>query len=136
MDPAIRAGAALRDRCSLVNRLPADAWHRRGGRSCSGGKSFPGGLVDDEEGPGEAALRELEDMTEYRASRVEEPITFSQLAETVDSDHVAFAGGDPERLRAAVAASDVERVRLGSVESVPGLIAEGRSGTAGRWCGC
>jgi len=69
-------------------------------------------------------------MTGYRAGRVRELIRFWPLAETVDSEHVAFVGHDPERAGEAVA-SDVKQAEWVALGSVPGLIAEGEIWNAG-----
>jgi ADP-ribose pyrophosphatase YjhB (NUDIX family) len=88
------------------------------------GWELPGGVVDEEEDPAAAAARELEDMTGFRVGRTEELIRFRPLAETVDCEHVAFVGREPERVREPVPGGALaEWVSLGLV---PGLIAEGQ----------
>jgi 8-oxo-dGTP pyrophosphatase MutT (NUDIX family) len=71
-----------------------------GGRSGSGRftGALPGGLVDEDEEPAEAARRELEEETGYRARRVEQLITFQPRPGTIDGELFAFVGRDPERI--------------------------------------
>jgi len=89
------------------------------------GWELPGGLVDEDEEPADAALREVEDTTGYRAGGVEHLVTFRPLPETVDCEHVAFVGRDPERVGEAVGAGNVARVEWVPFGAVPGLIAAG-----------
>src|SRR5437879_5200113 len=70
------------------HRLVPDRW----------GWEVPGGPVDEGEEPAEAAARELEDSTGYRAGRVGHLITFQPMAGSVDAEHVVFVGQDPERV--------------------------------------
>lgn len=97
------------------HRFVSDEW----------GWELPGGLVDEGEDSAEAALRELEDTTGYRAERVEELIEFRPLAETVDCVHVAFVGRDPDRVGDALGASNVARAEWVPLGAVPGLVAAG-----------
>ena len=62
------------------------------------GWELPGGLADEDEEPAEAAVRELEEETGYRARRVEPLIAFQPRAGTIDGELFAFVGGDPERI--------------------------------------
>jgi 8-oxo-dGTP pyrophosphatase MutT (NUDIX family) len=62
------------------------------------GWELPGGLVDEDEEPAEAAQRELEEETGYRAGRVEPLIAFQPRAGAVDGELFAFVGRDPERI--------------------------------------
>jgi ADP-ribose pyrophosphatase YjhB (NUDIX family) len=89
------------------------------------GWELPGGLVDEEEDPAVAAVRELEDTTGYRPGQVDELITFRPLAEMVDCEHVVFTGRDPERSRDPVGVSNVGRVEWIALGSIPELIGAG-----------
>src|ERR1039458_9256838 len=62
------------------------------------GWELPGGLIDEDEEPSETAVRELEEETGYRAGRVEHLVTFQPMVGMVDSEHVVFAGWDPEKI--------------------------------------
>ncbi len=95
------------------------------------GWELPGGQVDEDEDPAEAAAREAEDTTGYRAGRVEHLITFRPLPETVDCEQVAFIGRDPAHAGEPTAAGNVARVEWVPLGSVPGLIAEGHIWHAG-----
>jgi 8-oxo-dGTP pyrophosphatase MutT (NUDIX family) len=97
------------------HRFVSDQW----------GWELPGGLVDDEEDPADAARRELEDTTGYRAGRVEELITFRPLAETVDCEHAVYVGRDPEHVGEAVAVSNVARAEWFSLNLITELVATG-----------
>lgn len=95
------------------------------------GWELPGGQVDEDEDPAEAAVRELEDTTGYRAGRLDHLITLRPLPETVDSEQVAFVGRDPVHEGEPTAGGNVARVEWVSLGSVLGLIAEGHIWHAG-----
>lgn len=95
------------------------------------GWELPGGLVDEDEEPADAAARELEEETGYRAGRVEHLVTFQPMAGTLDSEHVAFVGREPERVANTVDVNEVTRMEWMPLESVPGLIASGDIWNAG-----
>ena len=92
------------------------------------GWEVPGGLVDEGEEPAEAAQREMEEQTGYRAGRVEHLITFQPVPGSVDAEQAAFAGREPERVGEPAEVSRVEWVPL---RSVPALIGEGQIWNAG-----
>ena len=79
------------------HRLVPDRW----------GWEVPGGPVDEGEEPAEAAARELEDLTGYRAGRVGHLITFQPVAGSVDAEHSVFVGQDPEQVGEPTVASEV-----------------------------
>ncbi|HEX9536684.1 MAG TPA: NUDIX hydrolase [Streptosporangiaceae bacterium] len=99
------------------------------------GRELPGGLVDEGEDPGEAALREMEDTAGYRPGRVEHLITFRPMAETVDCEHVVYVGRDPERVGDPAEASEVARLEWVPLGPVSGLIAAGEIWNAGTLVG-
>jgi 8-oxo-dGTP pyrophosphatase MutT (NUDIX family) len=103
------------------HRLVPDRW----------GWEIPGGPVDEAEEPTEAAARELEDSTGYRAGRVGHLITFQPMAGLVDAEHVVFVGQDPEHVGEPIVTGEVGRAEWLSLGSVPGLIAAGELWNAG-----
>jgi 8-oxo-dGTP pyrophosphatase MutT (NUDIX family) len=107
------------DRVLLLrrHRVVQDRW----------GWELPGGLVDDGEEPADAAVRELEEETGYRAARVEPLAIFQPMVSTVDSEQFAYVGRDPEPIGEPTEVNEqvarTEWVPLGSVQK---LIAEGQ----------
>ncbi len=95
------------------------------------GWELPGGLIDEGEEPAETAVRELEEETGYRAGRVEHLITFQPMVGMVDSEHVVFTGRDPEKIGEPTETTEVERMELVPLASVPGLVAAGEIWNAG-----
>lgn len=90
------------------------------------GWELPGGLVDEDEEPGEAAVRELEEQTGYRPGQLEHLITFQPVAEIADGERIVFVGHGAELVADPVSAEDIEHVEWVPLESVPGLIADGQ----------
>ena len=103
------------------HRIVQDRW----------GWELPGGLVDEGEQPADAACRELEEETGYRAGRVEHLISFQPMAGKVDSEHFVFAGRDPERIGEPTDVNEAAWVEWVPLDSVPGLIAAGDIWNAG-----
>lgn len=95
------------------------------------GWELPGGQVDEDEDPADAAVREMEDTTGYRAGRVDHLLTFRPLPETVDCEHVAFVGRDPVHEGEPTTGGNVARVEWVPLGSLPGLITEGHIWHAG-----
>ena len=79
--------------------------------------------MDEGEEPREAAVRELEEQTGYRAGQLEHLITFQPVAEVADAERVVFAGRDGEHVGEPVSSEGIERAEWVPLESVPGLIA-------------
>jgi 8-oxo-dGTP pyrophosphatase MutT (NUDIX family) len=95
------------------------------------GWEIPGGLVDEDEEPADAAERELEEETGYRAGRVEHLITFQPRAGTVDAEHFVFVGRNPERIGEPTEVNEAARLEWVPLASVPGMIAAGDIWNAG-----
>jgi ADP-ribose pyrophosphatase YjhB (NUDIX family) len=89
------------------------------------GWELPGGQVDEDEDPAEAAVRELGDLTGYRAGRLDHLITFEPMAEIADGERVVFIGSEPSLVDEPIGLDDSERAEWVPLASVPGLIAGG-----------
>jgi 8-oxo-dGTP pyrophosphatase MutT (NUDIX family) len=87
------------------------------------GWEIPGGLVDGDEQSADAARRELEEETGYRAGQVEHLVTFQPVPGTVDAEHAVFVGREPERIGEPAGVSEITRAEWVPMASVPGLIA-------------
>ena len=94
------------------HRIVPDRW----------GWEIPGGLVDEDEQSVDAASRELEDATGYRAGRVEHLVTFQPMAGMVDAEHTVFVGQNPEQIGEPTNVSEITRSEWVPLASVPGLI--------------
>ena len=90
------------------------------------GWELPGGLVDEDEAPGQAAARELEEQAGYRAGEVRHLVSFQPVAESADCEQVVFLGRGAERTGDAVSSEGVGRAEWVSLEEVPALIAAGQ----------
>jgi 8-oxo-dGDP phosphatase len=89
------------------------------------GWELPGGLLDEGEEPADAAARELEEETGYRAGRVEHLVSFQPRAGTVDSEQYVFVGRELERVGEPTEVNEAARLEWVRLESVPELIAGG-----------
>jgi 8-oxo-dGDP phosphatase len=88
-------------------------------------------LVDSDEEPVDAAARELEEETGYRAGHVEHVATFQPMPGMVDAEHFAFVGTNPERVSEPTELSEAARVEWIPLESVPAMIDAGEIWNAG-----
>jgi 8-oxo-dGTP pyrophosphatase MutT (NUDIX family) len=111
------------DRVLLLwrHRFLADRW----------GWEIPGGLVDDDEEPADAAMRELEEETGYRAGQVEHLVSFQPVAGSMDSEYLVFVGREPERIGDPADTSESARMEWVPVASLPRMIAAGEIWNSG-----
>jgi 8-oxo-dGDP phosphatase len=89
------------------------------------GWELPGGLVDTDEEPSDAAARELEEETGYRAGDVEYIGSFQPTPSMVDAERFMFIGTNPERTGEPTDLSEAARVEWIPLDSVPQMIDEG-----------
>jgi|SRR5580658_3146564 ADP-ribose pyrophosphatase YjhB (NUDIX family) len=86
---------------------------------------LPGGLVDEDEEPREAVMRELEDQAGCRVGELEELLSFEPEPRSVNGEHTLFLGRNAERIGGEDTTWDVGRVEWIPLASVPELIAAG-----------
>ncbi len=69
--------------------------HRRRLTMQRWGWELPSGVLDEDEDPAEAAVRELAELTGYRARRLKLACHFQPAPRTVDGEHLIFVGKEP-----------------------------------------
>jgi 8-oxo-dGTP pyrophosphatase MutT (NUDIX family) len=95
------------------------------------GWELPGGLVDADEEPADAAARELEEETGYRAGHVEHVSTYQPMPGMVDAEHFVYVGTSPERVGDPTDLTEAARVGWVPLASVPQMIDAGEIWSAG-----
>lgn len=95
------------------------------------GWELPGGLVDADEEPVYAAVRELEEATGYRAEHVEHLVTFRPMPGMVDAEHFIFIGRNPDRVGNPTNLAEAARLEWVPLASVPRMIDAGDIWDAG-----
>lgn len=92
-------------------------------------------LVDEDEEPAEAAVRELEEQAGYRVAEVRHLVSFQPLAESADCEHVVFVGRGGKRVGGPVSSEAIDRAEWVPLGSVPGMIAAGQVWNSGSMVG-
>ncbi len=72
------------------------------------GWELPGSVVDDGEDPRDTIIRELSELTGYRAARLTPVQSFQSAPHSVDGERLLFVGRDPERVQDAGPACDAQ----------------------------
>lgn len=99
------------------------------------GWELPGGLVDGDEAPADAAVRELEEESGYRTRRVEPLITCQLAVGMADAEHHVLLGRDAELVGERSALADSARAEWVPLASVAKLIAARQIWAAGSLVG-
>jgi 8-oxo-dGTP pyrophosphatase MutT (NUDIX family) len=86
---------------------------------------LPGGLVDQGEEPADAAVREIEEETGYRARTLEHLVTFEPMIGMVNSPHHVFLGRGATRIGEPTETTEMHRMEWVPLADVPQLIADG-----------
>jgi ADP-ribose pyrophosphatase YjhB (NUDIX family) len=89
------------------------------------GWELPGGLVDQDEEPREAAMRELEDQTGYRPAKLEQLMSFEPEPRSIDGEHIIFLGRGAQRIKADPTTWDIGRMEWIPLDSIRELVATG-----------
>jgi 8-oxo-dGDP phosphatase len=95
------------------------------------GWELPGGLVDVDEEPADAAARELEEETGYRVRRVEHVTTYQPMPGMVDAEHFVYVGTNPEHVGEPTDLSEAARIEWVPLASVPQMIDTGEIWSGG-----
>lgn len=92
---------------------------------------LPGGLVDPGETPEQAAAREIEEETGYRARSLEHLVTFEPMIGMVSCPHHVFLGHGAERMGEPTEKNEMQRMEWVPLADVPSLIRNGLVSNSG-----
>lgn len=98
------------------HRFTVDRW----------GWELPGGEVADGEDPDQAAARELEDQTGYRARKLERLVNCQPIAGIAVAERVVFIGRDGQRAGQPVSPDGLLQREWVPLDSVQGLVNDGQ----------
>jgi 8-oxo-dGTP pyrophosphatase MutT (NUDIX family) len=95
---------------------------------------LPGGLIEDDESPEEAATRELVEETGYRARNLRYLVTYEPEVGTVRSPRIMFRADCVDQVSDPTE-QDEGVFRWVRLDTVPDLIASGQVGSSGALIG-
>ncbi|WP_307835114.1 NUDIX domain-containing protein [Streptomyces adelaidensis] len=114
-DLAVTAAVDDRRRVLMMwrHRFVTDTW----------GWELPMGLVEDGEGPAEAAARELEEETGRRPGALRELLCAEPAAGITDTRHFVFRTDDARRVGEPTEQNESDRLEWIPLTDIPGMIA-------------
>jgi 8-oxo-dGTP pyrophosphatase MutT (NUDIX family) len=89
------------------------------------GWELPGGILDPEEAPAVAAVREVEEETGWRPSEVEHLVSFQPMPGMVDTPHKVFVGRRPLKVGDPTDMEEAARIAWVPLASVLDLAHKG-----------
>jgi 8-oxo-dGTP pyrophosphatase MutT (NUDIX family) len=98
------------------HRFATDEW----------GWEIPGGILDPEEDPAVAAVREVEEETGWRPATVEHLVSFQPMPGMVDTPHTVYLGRGAVKVGEPTDLEEAGRVDWVPLAAVPDLVAKGQ----------
>lgn len=89
------------------------------------GWELPGGIVDDGEDAGQAALREVEEETGWRPNSLERVVTYQPMVGMVDSPHEIYVGHGAKHIGDPTDVEESGHVAWVPLADIPGLMERG-----------
>ncbi|MGW7054897.1 NUDIX domain-containing protein [Streptomyces sp. NPDC054887] len=89
------------------------------------GWELPGGIVDADEDPAAAALREVEEETGWRPDDLKHVVTYQPMVGMVDSPHEIYVGRGAKHIGEPTDLEEAGHVAWVPLGDIPGLMARG-----------
>ncbi|MGK5681332.1 NUDIX hydrolase [Actinoplanes sp. URMC 104] len=90
------------------------------------GWEIPGGILEKNEEPSTAAVREVEEETGWRPGRVEHLVSFQPMPGMVDTPHAIYLGRDPKLVGEPSDAEEAAVIDWLPLSDVSELVSKGR----------
>jgi len=90
------------------------------------GWELPGGILDKDEEPSIAAIREVEEETGWRPSRVEYLTSFQPMPGMVDTPHQVFLGYEAVKVGEPSDLEEAARIAWVPLDSILDLVRKGQ----------
>ena len=98
------------------HRFATDEW----------GWELPGGILETDEDPAAAAIREVLEETGWRPSQVEHLVSFQPMPGMVDTPHSIYLGTGAERVGEPIDLEEAAHVEWIPLTAIIGLISKGQ----------